>query len=229
MNNFKGHCKLQKFVRTEVFHNLITLFLNKIQMKNLILLVSLLVFPAVLISCNNKSEEKEIAPETYSLYIKKGAEISAEAQAALLSNVSRAMQKGGPEYAVEFCNLQASSIVDSLNQLYNTEIGRVSARNRNPRNNLKNDTEKELWNKMAQKIKAGNGHDTLLVMNDDLVYYKPIKTAMPACLNCHGAPGEDINPAAFEKIQTLYPEDKATGYDLNEFRGLWKIRFLDSK
>ncbi|MFW5831841.1 MAG: c-type heme family protein [Prolixibacteraceae bacterium] len=198
-------------------------------MKNFILLVSLLVFPAVLISCNNKSEEKKIAPETYSQYINKGADISTEAQAALLSNVSRAMQKGGPEYAVEFCNLQASSIVDSLNQLYNTEIGRVSAKNRNPQNDLKNDTEKELWNIMAKKIKAGKAHDTLLVMNDNLVYYKPIKTAMPACLNCHGTAGENINPATFEKIQTLYPEDKATGYDLNEFRGLWKIRFLETE
>ena len=58
-----------------------------------------------------------------------------------------------------------------------------------------------------------------------LVYYKPIRIALPACLKCHGEPISDIDVATSEKIQNLYPADLATGYKLNDFRGLWKIEF----
>jgi hypothetical protein len=154
-----------------------------------------------------------------------GNDISGKAQGVLLANVSSAMQKGGPEYAIEFCNLQASSLIDSLSKANNCTISRVSVKNRNPGNNLKNEKERQLWDHYAEKLKSGNASDTLLRSEDALVYYKPIKTAMPACLKCHGAPGEDIQTATFQTIQELYPNDKATGYDLNEFRGMWKIAF----
>jgi len=59
---------------------------------------------------------------------------------------------------------------------------------------------------------------------ETLNYYKPILTALSACLQCHG-PEEEINPETLQKIKTLYPNDKATGYSINELRGLWKIGF----
>ena len=71
----------------------------------------------------------------------------------------------------------------------------------------------------------GNRQDTLVEMNQKLVYYKTIKTAMPACLKCHGNAETEINQATSEKLQKLYPNDLATGYQLNDFRGLWKIQF----
>ena len=82
-----------------------------------------------------------------------------------------------------------------------------------------------MWNLYEKKLQSGNAGDTLILNDEALVYYKPIKTAMPACLNCHGTPGSDIAPATLEKIQELYPNDKATGYNLNDFRGLWRIAF----
>ena len=59
-----------------------------------------------------------------------------------------------------------------------------------------------------------------------LVYYKPIKIGMPACLKCHGSSETEINAVTFEKLNTLYPHDLATGYKLKDFRGLWKIEFV---
>jgi hypothetical protein len=176
------------------------------------------------ISCNSKQNEK-IAPEVYSDYIETGREVAGKAQGVLLANVSSAMQKGGPEYAIEFCNLEASSLIDSLSEANNCVVSRVSAKNRNPENVLKNKNEKQLWDFYATRLENGNAPDTLIQQEKSLIYYKPIKTAMPACLNCHGTPGEDIQPATLQKIQKLYPDDKATGYSLNEFRGMWKIVF----
>ena len=182
-------------------------------------LIAAFLLVLILGSCN--SSKTKIDDETYITYLKKGDEITNLAQATLLGNVSKAMQKGGPEYAVEFCNLQASSLVDSLSSLNDCVISRVSDKNRNPENNLKNQQEKALWEKMQVKLSV----DTLVQGDNSLVYYKSIKIALPACLKCHGNTDNDISPATLEKINKLYPHDLATGYGLNDFRGMWKVEF----
>lgn len=182
-------------------------------MKHYLMLIIVAIF---LYSCNSK-----IDSETYSQYQKRGGEISNLAQSVLLANVGQAIQKGGPVYAVEFCNLQASTIIDSLNTVNNCVISRVSEKNRNPENNLKTSSDKNLWALFA----AGTTKDTIIQEHNKLIYYKPIKIALPACLKCHGESGSDIDSATSEKLQNLYPADLATGYKLNDFRGLWKIEF----
>jgi len=188
--------------------------LKKIDMKQNYFLIT--VFAVLLFSCKTKIDNA-----TYTEFTKKGNEITNLAQSVLLANVAQAMQTGGPVYAVEFCNHKASSIIDSLNRANNCEISRVSAKNRHPENNLKTEADKNLWT----IFEAGLVTDTLIEVNKNLVYYKPIKTAMPACLKCHGVTGSDIDTATSEKLQNLYPNDLATGYQLGDFRGLWKIEF----
>jgi cytochrome c553 len=167
-------------------------------------------------ACNPK-----IDSETYAHFHSKGNDVATLAQATLLANVGGAIQKGGPEYAVEFCNLNASGIIDSLNRVNNCAISRVSEKNRNPQNNLKTKNEEILWNTFQNHALK----DTVLKAGDNFVYYKRINTALPACLLCHGNTETDINQATRKKLNELYPEDLATGYKLNEFRGLWKVEF----
>ena len=126
---------------------------------------------------------------------------------------------------MEFCNLQAASIIDSLNQEYNCTISRISEKNRNPGAGLSSANEEELWHIFQEGALA----DTIIKRNKNLVFYKPIKIGMPACLKCHGNPESDINEATRQKLQELYPKDLATGYQLNDFRGLWKIEFVGKK
>ncbi len=185
-----------------------------IHMKPNFFLITVIVI--LFFSCKPKIDNA-----TYTELTQKGNEITGLAQSVLLANVGKAMQTGGPVYAVEFCNLKASSTIDSSNRANNCEISRVSAKNRNPENNLKTAADKNLW----VIFENGLVNDTLLRENKKLVYYKPIKTAMPACLKCHGVPGSDIDEATSEKLLSLYPNDLATGYHLNDFRGLWKIEF----
>ena len=179
----------------------------------------LIVFGVFLFSCNQNSSK--IDSETYLEFQNKGANISNISQVTLLSNVGKAIQKGGPEYAVEFCNLEVSSIIDSLNIANNCVISRVSTKNRNLENGLSNKTEKELWTLFQNNLAV----DTLIQSKGKLIYYKPIKIGLPACLKCHGKPESEINSATSEKLQKLYPNDLATGYKLKDFRGLWKIEF----
>ncbi|QIA06231.1 Tll0287-like domain-containing protein [Draconibacterium halophilum] len=181
-------------------------------MKNKFLPILLMLF---CFACSTKMDI-----ETYKKYQKSGKEITANVQTVLLSNVGQAIQTGGPEYAVEFCNLEASSIVDSLNKEFNCNISRVSAKNRNPQNALDTKQEKKMWKLFTEEQLA----DTVIQSGNELVYYKPIRIGMPACLKCHGNT-TDINAATKEKLEELYPADLATGYHLNDFRGLWKVEF----
>lgn len=181
--------------------------------------LAILMILSGLFACN--SSRSKIDELSYSEFRKKGNEITSLSQTVLLSNVGNAIRTGGPEFAVEFCNVNASAIVDSLNQVNNCIISRISAKNRNPENGLKSAIEKKLW--AIFETQAIN--DTLIKSGGKLVYFKSIKTGMPACLNCHGTPGTEINSATLEKINKLYPDDLATNYQLNDFRGLWKVEF----
>jgi len=176
--------------------------------------IPLLLF--LLYSCN-----QSITPAQYAEFQRKGNEIAITAQGALLSHVATAMQAGGASYAVEFCNENASLIIDSLSKTNECVIKRVSEKNRNVSNALNTEQEKLLW----PVFKSGNTKDTLVLDNKKLVYYKTINTALPACLKCHGTPGTDIDSTTIEKLVKLYPADLAIGYKLNDFRGLWKIEF----
>jgi len=167
-------------------------------------------------SCNPKMDA-----DTYARYREKGDEVTNQSQATLLANVGKAIQEGGPEYAIEFCNLKATPLIDSLNLMNDCIISRVSEKNRNPQNVLKTQEDKLVW----KIFESSNQPDTVLQIGKKAVYYKRIHTVLPACLKCHGNPGTDINEATMEKLQSLYPKDLATGYSLNDFRGLWKVEF----
>jgi hypothetical protein len=195
-------------------------------MKLLLILPNLTLCAVLLFSCGQKPSKNSISAETYNHYLETGSEISMLAQAALLTQVSRAMEQGGSKYAVEFCNLQASAITDSLNNFFNCTISRVSVKNRNSQNALETNTDKQLWAYYHAGFDEGLSHDTLIREEKQLIYYKPILTAMPACLQCHG-PVNEMNPDTHQKIQSLYPGDRATGYSINELRGMWKIAFSE--
>jgi hypothetical protein len=185
----------------------------------------ILMLTCVLIfSCNPKPAGTELDAESYIRYLSEGSEVSAQTQAVLLANVSGAMKQGGSVYAVEFCNLKASGITDSLNARWNCIIQRVSDQNRNPENNLETETDRKMWDHFVALHHDGAIHDTVVTEKGHAVYYKPILTAMPACLQCHGHE-QEIAPETLKKIHELYPKDPATGYALNDLRGLWKITF----
>lgn len=45
---------------------------------------------------------------------------------------------------------------------------------------------------------------------------------MPTCLKCHGG-AEDIAGGTRAVLAEKYPRDRATGYQLGDLRGMWKI------
>lgn len=197
------------------------------------LTILLIIFSsAILFSCKEqvKKEEsietsevkKEVDTETMTQL---ADSIAMHAQKTLLSNVAKAIQKGGTEYAVDFCNTSAITITDSIADLYTTDIQRITNKPRNPDNHLATAKDSLVWSRMYRLMeeegKLADGsleHD-----GDTYFYYKPIAMGMPTCVKCHGG-ANDINARTKDIINKRYPNDQATGYKTGDFRGLWKIK-----
>lgn len=173
----------------------------------------------LLFACGPKSPTTESSPPDY---LSLGDSITQAAQATLLQHVGKAMKAGGPVEAIGFCNLEASPIMDSLSQQFGATISRISFQARNPDNAV---------NSQLDSLQlAGFGREeaptsTLVEADGHAVYYKAIRIGMETCLKCHGQPETDIAPATLAKLQELYPKDLATGYQMGDLRGAWKVGF----
>ena len=178
-----------------------------------------------LVSCNPKQQPDNAAiNEVDTMYfIQQGDSISTIMQRVLLSNVMKATKAAGPAYAVTFCNERAMPLTDSLSEKYHCQIQRISDKYRNPSNKPTKYDEDIL----LRSGSSNSGEPLLVSENGRVVYYKPIRIAMPACLNCHGTDNKDIAPKTLEAIVQKYPNDLAVGYKEGDFRGLWKITFQE--
>lgn len=189
------------------------------------LIIEAISFLVILLfaSCNPKQQQLTVDGNDIDTlaFMQRGDSIAKAMQEVLLQNVMQATKAGGPAYAVTFCNERAMPLTDSLSERYNCRIQRISHKYRNPANKP---TENDAV--VLLKLSASNSAMPLFVSeNGENIYYKPIKIAMPACLNCHGEEGKNIAPKTLEVIRQKYPNDLATGYKEGDFRGMWKITF----
>jgi len=132
------------------------------------------------------------------------------------------MKSKGPVGAIDFCNLNASTLMDSLSQVYKVDISRISSK---PRNGANKPTDFEL--EILNSMETSNVMDTLRKNGNQVTYYKSITIGMPACIKCHGIPETDISQETLKVIEKLYPNDLAKNYSIGDFRGAWKIQFKD--
>lgn len=170
-----------------------------------------------------QSEQKVTDSIDTTAFLKVGDSVTMLLQKILLENVMQATKAGGPEYAVEFCNEKAIPLTDSISILHNCRIQRISDKPRNPLNQP-SAADMLVLNrmKMPQHAKA-----EIMSEAGSIVYYKPIKISMSACLNCHGS-NTHISPMTLNALKQKYPADKATGYKEGDLRGIWKITFKKS-
>ena len=103
-------------------------------MKSIFSLIALTFF---FYSCDtNPNTEENIEPTTN--YQEIGDSISTISQQTLLMNVGREIKSGGPVQAIDFCNLNASVLMDSLSKAHNVKISRVTSKPRNSSNTATN-------------------------------------------------------------------------------------------
>lgn len=142
----------------------------------------------------------------------------------LSSNLQKAMKAGGVPNAVKYCNIAASPLVDSLEQLYQVSIKRTSLKVRNPNNQP---TEQERQQLQSYQEQFGAGKELKPVIHkiaNQTAFYAPIHV-MPLCQKCHGKVGEQLMEKDYELIRELYPSDRAINYKSGDLRGMWRITF----
>jgi CRISPR/Cas system-associated exonuclease Cas4 (RecB family) len=184
-------------------------------------IISLFIF-----SCETKNKNSQKVDREK--YTNLGKEIVKQTGGELLKNVSGAMKKGGPVYAIEFCNLKALTLKDSLSRVHNAKIKRISTKFRNPADMPQ--TENEFKN--LKRLKTAYEKDgTLKPIVDQseksVEYYHPIIISKEACLKCHGGLQTEIAEKTALELKKRYPQDKAVDYQLNDFRGAWKLTFKE--
>ncbi|SDM29138.1 Tll0287-like domain-containing protein [Kriegella aquimaris] len=153
-----------------------------------------------------------------------GMEYALAAKTALGKNLVKAIQESGTVGAVSFCNVEALKLTDSISVMKNAIIKRVSDKPRNPNNSA--NTEELGYIELFKRMVA-SGEDVkpiVNVANGEVDFYYPI-TTNAMCLQCHGKPEKQIEIETLAMLKKRYPEDMAVGYDVNEVRGIWAIKF----
>lgn len=151
-----------------------------------------------------------------------GKQYADSAQKVLGGNLKRALADGGPVGALEFCNVRALQLTDSSAKAMKVELKRVSDKARNPLNTA--DVEElEIIGAMKSELKAkGEITPHIFQDNQEILAYYPI-LVKPMCLQCHGIPEKEIDPKTLAVINKIYLADQATGYSIDEVRGMWKV------
>ena len=157
-------------------------------------------------------------------YQEKGMEYAMATQAALGKALQNKIQEEGIQEAIGFCQVEALPITDSLSTKFGVEISRITDKPRNPVNAASAE-EMKFISKIKSELGTGQPPEALVVRQGaDTNFYYPILTNN-MCLKCHGSTEDDIQPRVLGVIAELYPQDQATGYGNNQFRGLWKVSF----
>lgn len=134
----------------------------------------------------------------------------------LVDALTGALQEGGPENAIVVCRDKAPQIAAELS-VEGVRMGRTSHRLRNP------DNAPQPWVEplLAAYLEDPENPEPRAVRLDDstIGYVEPIYAAS-FCLSCHGP---SIEAGLKKEILSLYPEDQATGFRMNDVRGLFWV------
>jgi len=136
---------------------------------------------------------------------------------ALMPALQKALIEDGPEHAVRVCRQKAPELAGGVSSS-SLRIGRTALRVRNPANTA-DAWEREVLDDFQRRIEAGEdpaSMESWRVAEDGTGrWMKAIPTA-PLCTTCHGT---DLDPELARTLQTLYPKDQATGFEVGDLRG----------
>lgn len=191
----------------------------------------LMLLSLLLSGCGNNdtdkiTDQKTLTAAERSDYKDKGMQLVSETQKNLGSNLVKAINEGGTIHALEFCNIKAYPLTDSMATALKAHITRVTDQPRNPDNAA---TERQLTyiRSAKQTLASGNNiNPEISVVNGRVTGYYPIITNQ-MCMQCHGNEKGQIDENTLAKIKELYPNDLATGYEVGDLRGIWVVE-MDS-
>jgi uncharacterized protein DUF3365 len=175
----------------------------------LALLCALLPFIAL-------SETTEIDPR-----IIESRKVIKEFGGKLVKELKQSLGEGGVVKAIKVCNIEASDIAAELSDKYEWDIGRTSLKTRNPDNNP-DEWELAVLQQFEQRKQNGEDISKLEYSEETKEGFRYMK-AIPTkglCLTCHGV---NIQEPLKATLLELYPQDRATGFNIGYIRGAFTI------
>ena len=174
-------------------------------------------------------------PEKIEKTEKIALEIKTRLMPAMMKRLFSTIEAEGFAGAVDVCAGTAETALPSkskeFTEKYQDEgvaeilIRRVSLKVRNP-NDQPDEFEQKVLEEWAE-LESGPDEteaETVSGASEGRYYaLSPIRIVHENCLKCHGA-GESLDPKAAQKIKELYPDDQASGYQLNDLRGGFSVR-----
>jgi hypothetical protein len=183
-------------------------------------LTTTFILSLALLACERKTMVKHV-PREEALQVARDA--AQEAFQQLSGELAQAIQAGGTVAAIPVCDSKAESLVSKIAGERNLSMVRLSDRPRNPSQAATGADLAAIENFRAA-ILAGRPAVAAVSQEADgsTLVRLPIVASQPLCLQCHGSE-TDISAETKAAILGSYPDDKATGYRLNELRGIWRI------
>ena len=132
----------------------------------------------------------------------------------LVKTLMAEVASSGPAGAIGVCRDEAPRIAASTSERLGLEIGRTSWKLRNPANAAPAWAGELLADRPAEpRIARGPAGQLGVTL--------PIRVSAP-CLACHG-PEDSIPPDVRDALASLYPDDRATGFQSGDLRGWFWI------
>ncbi len=160
------------------------------------------------VACGVGTQESEIAVAAKHL-----EPFKQELQQALRDGLAQ-----GPVEAIAACRVRAPEIASSLSR-DGIRLGRTSHRLRNP-SNVAPGWVRPLLDSYESRP-SDRAARTVALPDDRSGYVEPI-LVQPLCLTCHGG---NLAPEVASRIEALYPNDRAVGYQVGDLRGVFWMEF----
>ena len=188
---------------------------------------------AGLAGCAASGSGPNAAPTTASptteVWVSEARAVATALPPKLVEVLTAQIQQAGPESAIEMCQQKAPQMAKEASAASGWQVRRVSLRNRNPKA-VPDAWERATLEDFDRRAAAGAAPETLeradLVPNARGEMERRYMRALPTkemCLACHGT-ADRVSPSVQEKLRTLYPDDRATGYRLGDIRGAMTLR-----
>jgi hypothetical protein len=178
----------------------------------------LLVF--TLVACEKQKPVSHIPREEAAKLAREAAQ---DAFTQLSGELAKAMENGGPVAAIPICSEKAQPLVAEVASRRQLGLRRLSDRPRNPQQQAGGKDLAAIESfRTAIENKTAPEPAVEEVPDGTTVVRLPIIISQPLCLQCHGK-DEDIAAETRTVLKDLYPDDQATGYRLNDLRGIWQL------
>jgi hypothetical protein len=162
----------------------------------------------------NKEEEIENAKSAITMFA-----------GVLKSELKKAIEDGGPVNAINVCNTRAMEISKQVSEEEGLKVGRVSLKNRNL-NNAPNKWQRKALEDFETRKSEGEAVESMtyaeIIEQENGSQFRFMK-AIPTgeiCILCHG---DNIAPEVMTKLKELYPDDRATGFNIGDIRGAFVV------